>query len=91
MKARRDSESIGAIMKKRMSAPEQERLEPAPVDVGSERGSSAATEEPLVSFNTRLPMRLQRALKVFCAEHDVKQQVVVAAALEAYLKENKKD
>ncbi|NJK43004.1 MAG: hypothetical protein HC933_00900 [Pleurocapsa sp. SU_196_0] len=91
MKGRKDADSIGAIMKKRMAAPEADGLEKTPDSVDPERATGAGGDDPLVSFNTRLPMRLQRALKVFCAERDVKQQVVVAAAIEAYLKESKKD
>jgi hypothetical protein len=91
MKGRQDAESIGAIMKKRMSTPGQQELEQAPVSGEPDKATGAGGEDPLVSFNTRLPLRLQRALKVFCAERDVKQQVVVAAAIEAYLKESKKD
>lgn len=45
--------------------------------------------EALESFNTRLPRRVLRRLKLYSVQHDKKIQTVVLEALEAFLKESK--
>ena len=42
-------------------------------------------EDPLESFNTRLPRSLQRRLKIHVAVNGVKIQDVIQEALDAYL------
>jgi hypothetical protein len=99
---KRDSATFGAIMKKRMtdpegktlsssveetngSAPSRSEMFPTPA-MTSDRGSG----DPLVPFNTRLSPLIYRELKLFCVEHDVKQQVVIADALKEYFLARKK-
>ena len=43
------------------------------------------SDDPLESFNTRLPRSLQRRLKVYTAQEGSKIQDVVQAALDEYL------
>lgn len=47
-------------------------------------------QEMLESFNTRLPRRIVRQLKVFSVQHEKKIQTVVLEALEEYLKKESK-
>jgi len=85
--------SIGAAMKQRMTTvEEQEAPEPAPAPeaVHPQADVPAALprneDEPLDSFNTRLPRSLQRRLKVHVAVEGRKIQAVVQQALDEYLR-----
>lgn len=87
MTARKKGVSIGAAMKQRMGAQEDGGLEesaqarPDPVPAIS----STPTDDPLESFNTRLPRSVLRRLKVYAAVHDVKIQDALHVALDEYL------
>lgn len=73
--------SIGAAMKNRMASQEEPAAKAAPVKVAAQ----AEQDDPLESFNTRLPRSLQRRLKVYTAQEGGKIQDVVQAALDDYL------
>lgn len=97
MTSRKKGVSIGAAMKQRMGqgeldsppaggqrAPVQATT-PPPTPVAQPQHSPA--DEPLESFNTRLPRGLHRRLKVHAATAGVKIQDAVQTALETYLQE----
>ena len=73
--------SIGAAMKNRMENQGEPEVSPAPVKVAAQ----VEHDDPLESFNTRLPRSLQRRLKVYTAQEGSKIQDIVQAALEEYL------
>lgn len=90
--------SIGAAMKQRMGVQrENDQPEDVPaIDTPStvQKLTNARTrtikavphdEDPLESFNTRLPRSLQRRLKIHVAVNNVKIQDVIQEALETYL------
>lgn len=91
---RKKGVSIGAAMKQRMGTqnePEAVTAEPvtqAKVKTPAVQPAPAATtdEDPLESFNTRLPRSLQRRLKIHVAIHNTKIQDVLHLALDEYLK-----
>lgn len=89
MTGRKKGVSIGAAMKQRMDSPEAGADEqPKPVQVApAQRGAAEPTEaeDPLESFNTRLPRSLHRALKMHAAAEGIKIQDIVQHALNAYL------
>ena len=64
----------------------------SPLDVlsTSTLAPDRTTGDTLVPFNTRLSPLIYRELKLFCVEHDVKQQVVIAEALKDYFLARKK-
>jgi D-hexose-6-phosphate mutarotase len=72
--------SIGAAMKNRMQNQDESAAKPTPTNVVVQ----VEQDDPLESFNTRLPRSLQRRLKVYTAQEGSKIQDVVQAALEAY-------
>ncbi|WP_261665506.1 hypothetical protein [Deinococcus sp. Marseille-Q6407] len=84
--------SIGAAMKQRMDkeqqVPQEQELT-ATLRQPEVQSVSASTEaslnDPLESFNTRLPRSLQRRLKVHVALQGGKIQDVVHNALDEYL------
>jgi hypothetical protein len=91
---RRDAATFGSIMKKRMTeSDDSNRTVLTSPNVGvltTSLEDGDAKGGPLVPFNTRLSPTIYRALKLFCAEHDLKQQVVIAEALNEYLEKRKK-
>ena len=73
--------SIGAAMKNRMGKQEEPAVKTAPVKPVPQ----VEQDDPLESFNTRLPRSLQRRLKVYTAQEGSKIQDVVQAALDDYI------
>lgn len=103
MTGRKKGVSIGAAMKQRMgdqeTTTEREREEvksqviPLSDSLQTEQVAALASliteDDPLESFNTRLPRSLQRRLKIYVATSGTKIQTVLAEALENYLIEKK--
>lgn len=97
MTGRKKGVSIGVAMKQRMSSGQD--LPDEQQEVLEEPGLSEATsavkpvpqpittveDDPLESFNTRLPRSLQRRLKVYVALNNTKIQNVIYVALDEYL------
>ncbi len=97
--SKRDATTFGSIMKNRMTDAAQSpsvqapriaapALSGEPPRVASVAEAVNATD--LVPFNSRLSRAIYRELKLYCAESDLKQQVVVAEALREYLDKRKK-
>lgn len=73
--------SIGAAMKERMSGSD------TALESDALSAPKSQPDDPLESFNTRLPRSLQKRLKVYVAMEDRKIQDVLCDVLDAYLTE----
>ena len=92
--------TIGAALRQRMTDPDpteedetgevaqEVRMEPAQETLVAAPTPELA-EDPLESFNTRLPRSLLRRMKVHSAVHDLKIQDLVHQALQGYLTNQK--